>query len=132
MSVCISFMCLRVHVDLLQPLAARNNKALFVLFVVADLELYGRVVGEDEISDARVGIESQHELLHELVVTLRVVADTSGHVERQDHVSRLQTDVGARQTGHARRTEAVEAGYAVHARRPATDAAGALACGQRQ
>ena len=24
--VCISFMCLRVHVDLVQPLAARNNK----------------------------------------------------------------------------------------------------------
>ena len=26
MFVCISFMCLRVHVDLIQPLAARNNK----------------------------------------------------------------------------------------------------------
>jgi len=26
MSVCISFMCLRVHVDLIQPLAVRNNK----------------------------------------------------------------------------------------------------------
>jgi len=24
--VCISFMCLRVHVDLIQPLAARNNE----------------------------------------------------------------------------------------------------------
>jgi len=28
--VCISFMCLRVHVDLIQPLAAINNKTLFV------------------------------------------------------------------------------------------------------
>ena len=28
--VCISFMCLRVHVDLIQPLAARNNKRCFV------------------------------------------------------------------------------------------------------
>jgi len=26
MFVCISFMCLRVHVDVIQPLAARNNK----------------------------------------------------------------------------------------------------------
>jgi len=24
--VCISFMCLHVHVDLIQPVAARNNK----------------------------------------------------------------------------------------------------------
>jgi len=31
MFVCISFMCLRVHVDLIQPLAARNNtRCLFV------------------------------------------------------------------------------------------------------
>ena len=34
--VCISFMCLRVHMDLIQPLAARNNKRclLYVLFVI--------------------------------------------------------------------------------------------------
>jgi len=31
MFVCISFMCLRVHVDLTQPLAARNNKRCSVL-----------------------------------------------------------------------------------------------------
>jgi len=31
MFVCISFMCLRVHVDLIQPLAARNNKRCYSL-----------------------------------------------------------------------------------------------------
>jgi len=33
MFVCISFMCLRVHVDLIQPLAARNNKRCSFVFV---------------------------------------------------------------------------------------------------
>jgi len=32
MFVCISFMCLRVHVDLVQPLAAKNNKRCSALF----------------------------------------------------------------------------------------------------
>jgi len=35
MFVCISFMCLRMHVDLIQPLAARNNKRyLFVTLLL--------------------------------------------------------------------------------------------------
>ena len=36
MFVCISFTCLRVHVELIQPLAARNNKRCF--FISRDRE----------------------------------------------------------------------------------------------